>query len=259
MPTETEPCNIVICGPNGRMGSAILKQAEADSKFNVTALLSHATPESNTDKVVRSLTGLESSTKAVIIDFTSPEATAEIANEAMQLGWPLLVGTTGLNDSHLAHLREVSQKIPVLQTYNTSLGVTLLARLVESAAAQLADYDIEIIETHHRLKKDSPSGTAILLANAAARGRSIKLEDNVIHGRQGLSPQRPPSEIGIHAVRGGDVAGDHMVLFAGIGERVELSHRATSRETFARGALHAARFLLNAEPGYYTMNDVLGI
>jgi 4-hydroxy-tetrahydrodipicolinate reductase len=173
----------------------------------------------------------------------------------------MVVGTTGLDDQEVAVLHEAGKSIPIVWAPNMSLGVNLLFSLVESAAAALRDkgYDIEIIERHHRLKKDAPSGTALGLAKAAAAGYEWDLENTRKDGRSGDEGARPDAEIGIHAVRGGDIVGDHTVLFAAEGECVELSHRATTRDTFAVGALRAASWVVGREPGVYSMKDVLGL
>lgn len=177
-----------------------------------------------------------------------------------QTAW--VIGTTGLTGEEKAGIAEVSSKIPVILSANMSLGVNLLAVLVESAAASLKGrgYDIEIIEKHHRYKLDAPSGTALFLGEAAADGAGVDLAQSAVHGRAGVVAEpRGAQEIGFHAVRGGDIVGDHQVLFCADGEMIELAHRATSRDTFAIGALQAASWIVGKPPGLYSMRDVLGL
>ncbi|MFH1007817.1 MAG: 4-hydroxy-tetrahydrodipicolinate reductase, partial [Candidatus Latescibacterota bacterium] len=176
------------------------------------------------------------------------------------MGKPMVVGTTGWSAAQLAQFKEAVQEIPCVFAPNYSVGVNLLFKLVEEAARILGDeYDVEIVEAHHRLKKDAPSGTALGLAEAAARGLDRNLEEVAVYGRKRMVGARTQNEIGIHAVRAGDIVGEHTVLFGGIGERIELAHRAGSRDTFAQGALRAARFAAKASAGLYDMRDVLGL
>ena len=198
----------------------------------------------------------------VVIDFTTPAAMFATARIAAEKGSALVVGTTGLKEAELAALRKIAATIPVVQTANMSLGVNLLLSLLNKAALALKErgYDVEIIERHHRRKKDSPSGTALALGQAVADGFSWDLKEVAVNGRAGLEPgDRPVPQIGFHAVRGGDIVGDHTVLFAAEGECLEFSHRATTRQTFARGALQAAAWLARQPAGFYTMRDVLGV
>lgn len=196
----------------------------------------------------------------VLVDFSAPAALAEHLAAARKAGTPILIGTTGLKDEHLAMVEEAAREIAVIQTGNTSLGVTLLAQLVEEAAARLgADWDIEVVEMHHRHKVDAPSGTALLLGQAAAAGRQTTLAESMVEGRVGLTGARVEGTIGFASLRGGSVAGDHQVIFAGAGERIELGHRAEERGIFARGAIRAALWLAGQPAGRYTMRDVLGL
>ena len=179
---------------------------------------------------------------------------------AIGAGIPILIGTTGLAEEHHVAIDCAAQAVAVLQTGNTSLGVTLLAHLVAEAAARLGpDWDIEIVEMHHRMKVDAPSGTAILLGEAAARGRGIDLAGHMESGRDGHTGARASGAIGFAALRGGTVAGDHSVIFAGTQERVTLSHNAENRMIFASGAVKAAGWLIGRGPGRYSMQDVLGL
>ncbi len=196
----------------------------------------------------------------VLVDFSAPAALEASLDAAIATGTPILIGTTGLDERHHWLIDNASHAVPVLQTGNTSLGVTLLAALVRQAAARLGnDWDIEIVEMHHRHKVDAPSGTALLLGEAAAAGRGVALADHAIRARDGVTGPRTPGSIGFASLRGGSVAGDHDVLFAGEDEVLTLAHHAGSRAIFARGAVHAARWLTSAKPGRYTMNDVLGL
>ena len=197
----------------------------------------------------------------VAVDFSSPSATAATAAQVAAAGVPWVVGTTGLGAAEQAAVAQAARKIPVVLSANMSLGVNLLYALVAQAARALAGlrYDCEIIERHHRRKKDAPSGTALYLGEAAAQGFGWNLKDVAVDGRTGIPGERPEKEIGFHAVRGGDIVGDHTVLFAADGECIELSHRATSRDTLALGALRAAAWLPGRAPALYNMRDVLGL
>ncbi|WP_025292790.1 4-hydroxy-tetrahydrodipicolinate reductase [Sphingomonas sanxanigenens] len=196
----------------------------------------------------------------LLIDFSVPGALEATLAAAVAAGTPVLIGTTGLETAHHAAIDRAAAAIPVLQTGNTSLGVTLLAALVRDAAARLGpDWDIEIVEMHHRHKVDAPSGTALLLGQAAAAGRNVELAAVADRGRDGITGARREGAIGFAALRGGSVAGDHQVIFAGEGERIELGHRAESRAIFARGAIKGALWLLGKPAARYTMNDVLGL
>jgi len=193
----------------------------------------------------------------VLVDFSAPAALQASLGQALSANMPILVGTTGLDDLAGEHIAAAAEKIAVLRAANTSLGVAVLADLVERAAAILnCGWDIEITETHHRMKADAPSGTALLLGRAAARGRRSEL--NIETPREGTGLKRTTGAIGFSSVRGGTVAGDHDVMFLGPDERLILSHRAESRIIFARGALFAARFLVGKPAGLYSMRDVIG-
>ncbi len=193
----------------------------------------------------------------VLVDFSSPNALGDHLAAARAGKTPILIGTTGLDRTHHSMIDHAGHDIAVIQAANTSLGINLLAAMVEQAAARLGpDWDIEVLEMHHRAKVDAPSGTALLLAEAAAHGRGKSLPELSRFDRDGL---RDVGSIGFASLRGGSVAGDHMVVLAGDGERIELVHRAESREIFARGAVRAALWLVGREPGRYTMNDVLGV
>ncbi len=205
--------------------------------------------------VVDGLAALEHARAEVVVDFSTPAATLALAAVAAASGTALVSGTTGLGDDVRAALDRVSQGIPVLWEPNMSVGVQVLTRLVAQAAAALDGWDLEVVETHHRAKVDAPSGTALRLVEAMQQARSGKTR--LVHGREGRPGPRGGEEIGVHAVRGGDVIGDHVAHFLGGGERLELTHRATSRDVFAHGALRAARWIVGRSAGRYSLADVL--
>lgn len=229
--------SISIFGAGGRMGQAISEEAAIREDVK----LSEHRPD-------------------VFVDFSVAEALPEHVEAAVAAGKPLMVGTTGLTAEHHGLIDKASQRIAVVQAANTSLGVALLTHLVRETAARLGDeWDLEIIEMHHRLKIDSPSGTALLLGQAAAESRGVDLAHMSDRGRDGMTGIRQPGRIGFASLRGGSVAGEHQVIFAAEGERIELGHRAESRAIFARGAVEAALWLIGQAPGRYTMADVLGL
>jgi 4-hydroxy-tetrahydrodipicolinate reductase len=195
----------------------------------------------------------------VAIDFSAAEALPMLAEACIKRGAALVSGTTSLDAAAESALDSAAEHVPVLWAANFSLGVALLAALARQAAAAVPDWDCEIIETHHRRKLDAPSGTALRLGEAVAAGRGVSLQAVARHGREGAAALREPGEIGFHAVRGGDVVGDHSLLFAGEAEVIELVHRAGNREVFARGALKAAVWLAGRAPGRYRIEDVLGL
>lgn len=240
---------IGIVGAAGRMGMAIAAELSGRDDAQVTA-----TAERGGD-----LAALARGAN-ILIDFSSPDALADVLAAARNARVPLVVGTTGLGTAEHAAIDDAAREIAVLQAANMSLGVSLLAHLVREAAARLGpDWDIEIAEMHHRHKVDAPSGTALLLGEAAAAGRGIELAEHSERGRDGIGGARAEGAIGFASLRGGSVAGDHLVVIAGEGERIELGHRAESRAIFARGAVQAALWLHGKPPGRYTMNDVLGL
>ncbi len=237
-----------VIGHKGRMGNAIAEAiAEAGHKLQVGVDEGgHAGPlASQCD---------------VIVDFSSPEALEETLGAAKVAGIPILIGTTGLEPHHFAAIENAAEAIPLIQTGNTSLGVTLMKHLVKEAATRLGtDWDIEVLEMHHRMKVDAPSGTAKLLGEAAAEARGIDLSDNMESGRHGYTGERGEGRIGFATLRGGTVAGEHSVIFAGNEERLTISHSAENRMIFARGAVRGAQWLIGKPPGRYSMEDVLGL
>ena len=239
---------IGIIGSAGRMGTALIEAIAAAGEVHAGGV------DQNGD-----LAALAANCD-VLVDFSSPAALEANLDAAMAAGVPILVGTTGLEERHLWLCDAAAEKIAVLQTGNTSLGVTLLAHLVREAASRLGeDWDIEIAETHHRMKVDAPSGTALLLGEAAAQGRGIALEGHSVRGRDGITGARARGDIGFASQRGGSVAGDHTVQFLGTSERLSLSHMAENRSIFARGAVRAAQWLVGRPAGRYTMAQVLDL
>ena len=229
-----EPIRITLFAPEGRMGKAIAAAAGEVSGFEIV-----------------------DDGANVLIDFSAPAGLTESLDRAVSAGIPILIGTTGLPEEADEQIARASRQVAVLRAANTSLGVALLSELVERAASVLGpDWDVEIAEAHHRMKADAPSGTALALGEAAARGRGSSLKAE--RGRDGTRLKRQPGAIGFASLRGGTVAGDHDVMFLGPEERLILSHRAESRAIFARGALAAARFLAGKPPGLYSMRDVVG-
>lgn len=240
---------LAIIGAKGRMGQALIAGAEADPTLTVTAAADAG------DDLAAAMDASD-----VAIDFSHASATAQIAALAANRLRGLVVGTTGQDDAGREAVAECARKIPVVFAPNFSVGVNTLFWLVRHAAKILGPgFDLEVVEMHHRLKKDAPSGTARRLAEILAEARGLTYETGVRHGREGMVGERPAAEIGMHALRGGDVVGDHTVVFAGDGERVELSHKASSRKTFASGALRAAKWAIGRPPGLYCMEDVLGL
>ena len=207
------------------------------------------------------LSALLNSTKPeVVIDFTSPAAGLKHAEICAQAKAAMVIGTTGFSETERARLRDLARPIPILLAPNMSVGVNLMFHLCRVAASVLGEgFDLEVIEAHHRLKKDAPSGTAVRLGEVLAEARGWKLPEVGRTHRQGMIGERPDREIGLQTVRAGDIVGEHTVLFAGTGERLEIIHRATSRDTFARGAVRAARWVKDQAPGLYSMQDLLGL
>jgi len=244
----TSGTRIGIIGSAGRMGQAI-----AAAIADAGATLSGGVDK---DGDVADLAAQSD----VLVDFSSPAALEGNLEAAMAARVPVVIGTTGLEERHHFLIDHAADTIPVLQTGNTSLGITLLAHLVQEAASRLGeDWDIEIVETHHRMKVDAPSGTALLLGEAAARARGVDLAQDSERGRDGITGQRGIGNIGFASLRGGSVAGDHSVLFLADGERVTLSHLAENRSIFAKGAVRACQWLINQAAGRYTMPEVLGL
>ncbi len=263
---------LVVTGAAGRMGRMLVKTIrETPGAKLVGALEREGSPVLGQDAGLVAqcgAAGVEISAdplKALldadgVIDFSSPNATIEFTGLAAQARIAHIIGTTGLSDSDLQRLGAAARHAPIVRSGNMSLGVNLLALLTRRVARALGeDFDIEIVEMHHRMKVDAPSGTALLLGEAAAEGRGINLGDRSARGRDGITGGRNSGDIGFASLRGGSVIGDHSVIFAGDGERIELTHRAEDRAVFARGAIKAALWARGRKPGLYSMADVLGM
>ena len=268
----SEAVKIGVLGAAGRMGRMLLRLA-SETPGIVLAGGSDRPGAADLDRDLGELAGIGGlglpllddapplfAAADVLVDFTQPEASVRHAGLAAETGRALVIGTTGHDAQQLKAIATAAQRAPILQAANMSLGVNLLLVLVEQVAAKLdAAYDIEIVEMHHRMKVDAPSGTALALGRAAAAGRGRPLEQLWVKSRDGITGKRESGAIGFATLRGGDVVGDHSVIFAGPGERLELRHQAQSRELFAQGALRAARWLAGRPPGRYGMRDVLGL
>lgn len=263
--------NIAISGASGRMGRTLIETVTNAVDCNLFAALDRAgSPLLGTDagSMVGQPNGIKIAADVrnalagahVLIDFTRPEATLAHLAICRDLGVNLVIGTTGFSEVEKAAIRDAARDIAIVMAPNMSVGVNLLLNLLNTAAKALATgYDIEIVEMHHRHKVDAPSGTALALGEAVASAIGRDLKECAVYGREGITGERDPSTIGFATMRGGDVVGDHTVVFAGIGERVEITHKASSRATFAQGAVRAARFLEGKKSGLFDMQDVLGI
>jgi len=255
---------IVVAGAGGRMGRTLLRAiAEADDLQLVGALESPGNPDLGMDvapgvKLTDDPLPVIANAQA-LIDFTRPAVSVELAALAAQARIVHVIGTTGCSDDDEAKIRAAARHAVIVKSGNMSLGVNLLAAMVKQAAKALPDFDVEIVEMHHRMKVDAPSGTALLLGNAAAEGRNISLDEKAVKSREGHTGAREQGAIGFAALRGGTVVGEHQVILAGPHERVVLSHVAEDRTIFANGALAAARWGQGKKPGLYTMADVLGL
>jgi len=261
---------VAILGAAGRMGRRLITLAHESEDFTIVAAV-EAPGNAQLTKDAGVLAGIGeigvpltdtldtiADTPEVLIDFTVPAGTLHWLDVCHRRRIAMVIGTTGLTPKQHEQLQQAAGKIPILWSANMSLGVNLLFRLAAEVAGRLPrHYDVEIVEAHHRFKRDAPSGTAMELARQVARARQWPWPDCLEHGRAGAEATRRPETIGMHALRGGDIIGEHTVLFTTLGETVELRHRAHSRDTFARGALQAARFLAGRKPGFYTMSDVL--
>lgn len=262
---------ICMAGACGRMGRRILEMAVRAEDASIGGAFDQAQnagtklevgAESGQPQtiVVGGDAAAEIAKSDVLIDFTHASVCVNNARIAVESGKPAVIGTTGLSDEAQAELRKLAEKAPIVYAPNMSVGVNLLFKLTSQVAQTLGlEYNCEIVEIHHNLKKDSPSGTAVRLAENAAAELGLDYNNDVVHGREGMIGERPKREIGMHALRGGDVIGEHVVHFIGPGERIELAHRSNTRDHYANGALTACRFALKAKPGLYDMQDVLGL
>lgn len=269
----SKPANVVrvgVTGACGRMGSLVIKLVTEDAGLKLAAALeAPGHPKLGQDAGMACGLGRALGVKIasgpsedidVLVDFSLPAGTMAALDACTKTKTPMIVGTTGLTGEQVAYLHAAAKKVPIVFAPNFSIGVNLLFSIVGKVAQTLGDdYDCEIVEMHHRFKKDAPSGTALKLAEQIAKATHRELKKDAVYGREGAVGERRKGEIGILALRGGDVVGDHTVTFATGGERVELAHKASSRETFVRGALRAAKFVVAQKPGLYSMMDVLGL
>lgn len=259
---------IAVIGASGRMGHELIKAVkEADFELAGAIDKVHIGEDSgelagigkNNITISESLENIISQSE-VTIDFTSPQATIQNIKVNQKNNIPAVIGTTGLTDEQVEELKQIGKDIPIVFSPNMSVGVNLLFKLTELAGKTLdKGFDVEIIESHHRLKKDSPSGTANKLLDILIKTLKRDKPKDAKYGREGMVGERTDNEICVHAVRGGDIVGDHTVMFAGTGERIELTHKASSRQTFAKGAVKAAEWVKSQSPGLYSMFDVLGL
>lgn len=263
---------IYVAGANGRMGKEIIRLICEDAAVILGgALESPKSPVQGTDAglnaglknlnlaITSDLASLLGPKKGIVIDFSHHSATLENITCAVKANTPIVIGTTGFSPEESLQIQTAAKKIPILQSPNMSLGVNLMLTLVAKAAKALdADFDIEILEAHHKLKQDAPSGTALKLAEVICRATNRDFPNDLKNGRNGITGARTKKEIGMQVIRGGDIVGDHTVFYCGEGERLEIRHVATSRATFAKGAIHAAKWLAGKTPGLYGMSDVLG-
>lgn len=260
---------LVIFGATGRMGQALIHALDQSTTFRLSGALASPgsaslgkSPPGTTagDVVVTHDAALALAAATVAVDFSLPQAVGLHANACAAAGVPLVVGATGLDAATVALLETAARGIAVLVAPNTSVGVNVMTKLAALAARALGTgYDVEILESHHRMKRDAPSGTALSLGEAVARARGTTLSASAVYERHGVAGRRSPGSIGFSVVRAGDIVGEHTVLFAADGERIEITHRATDRLNFARGALRAAEWLIGRPAGLYHMDDVLGL
>ncbi|MFA5232976.1 MAG: 4-hydroxy-tetrahydrodipicolinate reductase [Sulfurimonas sp.] len=250
-----------VFGANGRVGKLLIDDLKTTEGISLSSVYVRNSLNFSIDPSVLVTTDLKSFLKScdIVIDFSLPEACEALLEAAIKSPKPLVIGTTGLNAHQLNLLKQASESMPILYATNMSLGVALLNKLVYQAAAALKGFDIEIAEMHHRHKKDAPSGTALTLGESAARGRGLDLDKVRVSGRDGNIGERTKDEIAVMALRGGDIVGRHTVGFYNDGEFIELNHTATSRNTFSKGALRAASWLVKKEVGLYSISDCLEI
>ena len=250
---------VAIAGAGGRMGLALLEAAAATEGVTLGAAVDLTASTWGGVSIGTDVrTALENSD--VLIDFTRPGGTLEHVRQCVEARRAMVIGTTGFDSAQLAEIRKAAAKIAIVMAPNMSVGVNVALRLVEMAAKALGpDYDVEVFEMHHRPQGDAPSGTALTLGEVAARARGTTLDKDGVFERYGTTGERKPGAVGFSVARGGDVVGDHTVYFAGAGERIEITHRSTSRATYAQGAMRGARFVAGCKPGLYDMGHVLGL
>ncbi len=262
---------VAIAGASGRMGHMLVEAVRADSDFALAGALDVASSPSigqDAGAYAGQTTGVHITAdlqeglaqSQVLIDFTRPEGTMAHLQVCQALGVGMVIGTTGFTEAQKAQIADAARHIPIMMAPNMSVGVNVTLKLLEMAAKALATgYDIEIVEAHHRHKVDAPSGTALKMGEVIAGALGRDLKDCAVYAREGVTGERDPSSIGFATIRGGDIVGDHTVLFAGTGERIEISHKSSSRATYAQGSLRAVRFLATRKSGLYDMFDVLGL
>jgi len=265
------PLRVAIAGASGRMGHMLIEAVTAADDVVLAGALDVAgSPSLGQDAAAflgkPSGVAITSGVKAglanaqVLIDFTRPEGTLAHLAVCRELGVKAVIGTTGFSDAQKAQIAEHAKHIAIMMSPNMSVGVNVVLKLLDTAARALSQgYDIEVIEAHHRHKVDAPSGTALAMGEVVAKALGRDLKDCAVYGREGVTGERDPSTIGFATIRGGDIVGDHTVLFAGTGERIEITHKSSSRATYAQGSLRAARFLVAKTSGLYGMNEVLGL
>ena len=245
---------VIINGYSGTMGQVLTKCVADDEELELVAGISPKHHDVDGFNTYSSFADVKEDSD-VVIDFSNPLALDGILEYCLKTKTPVVLATTGYNDEEMEKIHEAAKQIPVFLSFNMSLGVNILLKLVKEAAKNLANFDIEIIEKHHNKKVDSPSGTAVMIANAVKESRE---QSEFIYGRHGRTGKRQQNEVGIHAVRGGTIVGEHSAIFAGNDEILEINHSARSKNVFAEGAIAAAKYLVNQEPGFYNMDDMLG-
>jgi 4-hydroxy-tetrahydrodipicolinate reductase len=263
---------LIVCGVGGRMGGAVVRAAAQTPGVQLVAAIDkpgskrlgrdagETSAAGHLDVTIAANIEPHLKRNTVIVDFTNSEASLGFLRAAAKRSTPMVIATTGFNSKQLAEIKRLSRHTPTLLSANTSLGLNVLISLLGKAAKMLGDdYDIEIIEAHHRFKKDAPSGTALALGRSVAQALHRDLAKVGISGRKGIVGERAQNEIALLSVRAGDIIGEHTVIFGGIGERLEFIHRAHNRDTFARGAIRAAQWLAKQKPGLYGMENVLGL
>jgi 4-hydroxy-tetrahydrodipicolinate reductase len=270
-PVPRPALKIAVAGASGRMGRMLVEAVVASSDCVLSGALDVADgPALGTDPLaalgrpsdVRITADLRAGLSGadVLIDFTRPEGTLAHLAMCRQLGVRAVIGTTGFNEAQKVQIADHARHVAIVMAPNMSLGVNVVLKLLDVAARTLAEgYDIEVIEAHHRHKVDAPSGTALAMGQVLARASGRRLDECAVYGRHGVTGERDPSSIGFSVIRGGDIVGDHTVLFAGTGERIEITHKSSSRATYAQGSLRAARFVAGRPSGLYGMDDVLGL
>jgi len=264
--------NLIVCGAGGRMGGAVIRAIAESHEVKLAAAIdrsgSHRLGRDAGETAGAGHLGVgisdciepHLSSRSVVVDFTNPDASLSLLRTASKKRTPVVVATTGFDTKQLAEINKLSKQTAILLSANTSLGVNVLVALLGKAAKMLGDeYDVEIVEAHHRFKKDAPSGTALALGRAVAAALDRNFDKIAVTGRKGIIGARGKKDIALLSVRAGDIVGEHTVIFGGMGERLEFIHRAHSRDTFARGALRGALWLAGKKPGLYSMQDALGL